>query len=205
MNAWIGAAIAAAVTIVALVLDPELLLGNSAGIKVGFTISLLGIVGLAFHISRQTRETNISRHIASWSSALAVMAIVASNMNLLTSNGQIDQNQTVVANATAPVVTKANFRRQHTSREVYVPDTAKINRVEAVVTREQTGFGFQASADERTFVKNQFSEQNSRLDQDWKLSSAEKQKFEKFLQSQGLKYDPETAFVVPGTSAKPAS
>jgi len=205
MKAWIGAAIAAAVTIVALILDPELLLGNSAGVKVGFTISMLGIVGLAFHISRQTRETNISRHIASWSSALAVLAILASNMNLLTSNGQLEQVEKVAATAAGPVATKANFRQQNASSDIYVPDTAKINRVETVVAREQTGFGFLASSDDRTFVKNQFSKQNSRLDQDWKVSKAEKQKFEKFLQSQGLEYNPETAFNAPGVPAKPAS
>ena len=201
MKARVGVGIALVTTLLALLVDPATLLGvESIQIKLAYAAVLLGLAGLAFMLGYQTAEIDISRQIAIWSSTLAAIAILATNMDIITGSSKVFKPVAKVKKTYKP--RKPRYKKPE-STAIYVPDTPKLERIERIVTPESNGFNPLADQEDRLVVPNLYSKKNTRLAQDWKISDEQKEQFKKFLESQGLKYDPDTAFNPPGVRLTP--
>jgi len=197
MKAWAGIGIAVFTSIIALVVDPARLFGfESSGLNFAFVGVLLSAAGLAFLLGRDTPETEFSHHIAVWAAGFAVVAILAGNMEVITGTSKVANSVAEAKSSTVAARTRVKKRR---STKILIPDTLKVNRVEGVVTPDWRDQNSLAEADNRVILPNLSAEKGSRLPDDWEPSQELREKFKKFLEAQGLKYDPETAFRRSGT------
>ncbi len=195
MKAWTGVGIAAIAMIIALVVDPAAIFGfETLQLKFAFAAVLLSMAGLAFVLGQSTPEINFSRQIAIWSAGLAAIAVIASNMDILTGTSPLLEP---VAEVKKPYVPRKARVKKPESTAIYVPDTPKLERIERVVTPDLLSINPLEIQDDKVEIPNILAKKNSKLSEDWKLSSDQKEQFRKYLESQGLEYDPETAFIPP--------
>jgi len=195
MKAWIGVGIAGVTTLVALLVDPVMIFGYTTfELKVAFIGLLLSAAGLAFMLGQSSSDINLSRQIAVWSAGFAAIAIIATNMDIITGTSPTDNP---VAKVQKPNSSKKAQVKKPVSSKVLIPDTAKINRVETVMEPEPTEFNRLAGPDTSIQFINPYYNQKNRVRGERKLTPEQKEQFKRFLESQGLKYDPETAFSNP--------
>lgn len=199
MKNWAGAGIATVTLIIALWVNPAKIIGfETLAVKVTFAGILLALSGLAFFLGYRMSGVNISRQITIWSAGLAVIAIFATNMDIVTGTSVVVKP---VAKVKKPYVSRVKKTK---SSAIYVPDTLKINRVERLVAPEQNAVNPFGETNDRDLVPNLFTKQDTPLANDWQPSQAQKKQFKRFLQSRGLKYDPATAFKRPGAEETPS-
>lgn len=196
MKDWTGAIIATIAIIGALVVDPSTLHLNTTLTPASFALILLCMTGIAFAFAYRAPELGVTRQVTIWLAGFAVIAIAAKNIDSLTGRTMPH----LVASkpekpAAEPEKPQKHRKKKPASAGIYVPDTAKINRVEKLVTRQDLN-PF-ADPDNQTKVENKFNKTDTRLDESWTLNEEQKEQFKKFIESQGLDYDPETAFKTP--------
>ncbi len=195
MKAWVGVGIACITIVVALMVNPAAVFGlETVGLKIAFAVGLLSMAGLAFVLGKETPETEFSHHLATWAAGFAVVSILAANMNVITGTAKVANS---VAEAKMSITTAKARKKNREAEDVFVPDTLKINRVERVVAPESDSSSPFADQTPGLEVSSLNSEKNVKLSENWELSDEQKEQFRKFLKSQGLKYDPETAFKRP--------
>lgn len=191
MRDWTGAVIASITVVVALLVNPTgFYQDDILTTRLLFAGILLCSAGVAFLFARDIHELSFSRHVTIWIIGLAVIAIGATNMDILTGTADLSKTATKKAN---PVLARKSPTNK-IAPDVYVPDTLKINRVERLVTQDPNS-SFQS--EEEQLVQSKNSSKDSELPKDWKISDEEKEKFERFLTRKGIKFDPETAFKQP--------
>ena len=195
MKAWIGVGIAVVTALVALLVDPAMIFGHATtALKFAFVGILLSAAGIAFLLGQSSSDINLSRQIAVWSAGFAAIAIIATNMDVLTGTSPtVDP----VAKVQKPDLLKKARVKKPVSSEIYTPDTPKINRVETVMEPEPSEFNRLAGPDDSPQFINPDYDQRNRVRGERKLTPEQKEQFKRFLESQGLKYDPETAFSDP--------
>ncbi len=193
MKGWVGTGIAVSALLIALLLDPGLLFSQEDIItgRIAIMAMLLAAILVAFLLGQATSELSFSRHTATWSAGLAIITVGAINIDLLTKK---QTDAALQAKANQVYVKKKPKKRK--AAAIYHPDTLKINRVEKIVDRASVD-PFGNHTKQEVLVTNRLGKKNSKLDADWKPSREERERFKKFLEQQGLKYDPETAFKLP--------
>jgi hypothetical protein len=192
MKGWIGAILAVATVVIAVTIKPVSLFGvDSLELRLSFMAALLGAACVSFLLGQKTSELNLSRHVSMWLAGLAVVAVAANNLDLLGPK----QKQLAEAKAEAEKVVKVPaVKKPRIAAEIYEPDTPKLERIERVIKRSAI---YPLAQDDAPPPKKRFTSQEKPLTDDFKPSEEEKLAFKKFLKSQGLKYDPETAFAPP--------
>lgn len=201
MKTWAGVGIAVATLIITLWVDPAKLFGfETIELKVAFAGVLLALAGLAFFLGHRMPEINLPRQITVWMAGLAAIAIFTTNMDIVTGTSSVFKP---VVKVKKPYVPRAARVKKPEASAIYVPDTLKINRVEQLITPEQTSLNQFFESDNRVQVPNLFSQKDTPLAKDWKPTEKQRAQFKRFLESQGLKYDPDTAFKRPGDGQNP--
>lgn len=194
MKGWYGATISLAVGLVALfatrygiygIADP-----NSARVAFSGTLALALVI--AMNLTVATPEWTIARQASVWASMFALLAIFSINLRSIPAS-QLVKEQIVADN---PVKPKKHVKRVYDNGDR--PHALNQNQEETIVTTDPENkladiFG------EKKAIKNYFSSEESRLADDWQPNDDDKRRFAKFLQRQGLEYDPRTAFATSDT------
>ena len=191
MRGWAAAILSLVVALVGLLGNPPDILVQFMGeqARPAFTAGLLFFASIALYIGIRIEEWTISRYVSIWSSGFAMIAVLAASLGVVS-------HETGKTNLSA---SKQGLQKQvKSSRKISkasygaLPDTPKFNKVERPVQADPENRLISDS--KQKGIINKLSTKDARLEDDFQPSDAERKAFARFLKSQGLKYDPKTAF-----------
>lgn len=203
MKGWIGTALALAIIAVAITVNQTHLLGQLPLIENPVIMTVLaGTICLIIVLALQSPEYSVSRQVALWTLSAAVVTLALTNLDQLTEQRKLMKEKQVLAKQAAEkaAAVKLKKKRKHRAAQSLLPDTPELEkRVEKVYDRSKLD-PLAARSGKETRLTNQLTTPDEPLDENWEPPEAQKKLFRKFLKSQGLRYDPDTAYKFPPDS-----
>ena len=200
MKGWIGTGLGIAGILVILFVNPVEYfghLGNEHQVRVGFIALIMAVAAVVYYLAIHTSELNHSRQSAIWSAAAMLVVALGVNFDLVTDPNVIEKIvEAPKKDASLKPVKVVKVHKRHEAADVLELDTPKLDREEKIVTR--ASMDPLASPDEDkpawTPIKPPADVEETDLNDAPAPSDEERERFQAFLESQGIEYDPKTAF-----------